>query len=197
MIRSLFVTGLVLVSAIALGAKEESSHKHSEKEQAHDHKKHEGHDAKEEQEHDHAQEGEKEESHAHEGEEGHEHGEEEEGGNVGPDKGILEVNERFGFKLSPEALKNFELQFMKLNGDGPWSVNNSALVHAGEEVNVFRRRNGFFKRVDFETSKKGGASLTIDSDDLREGDEIVTSGLGFLRIAELASSGGIAHGHSH
>lgn len=188
MIRSLLVTGLILGSTIALGAKEESSHKHSEKEEAHDHKGPEGHDAKKEEGHDHAHE---------EGDEGDEHGEEEGAGNVGPEKGILEVNERFGFKLSPEALKNFELQFLKLNGDGPWTVNRSALVHAGEEVNVFRRRNGYFKRVDFEASKKGESTLTIDSDDLREGDEIVVSGLGFLRIAELASSGGIAHGHSH
>lgn len=178
MIHVLLVLSILFVSNTALAEKEDSSHKHAEGEQAH------------------AQEGEeKGHDHEHEGEEGHGH--EEEAGNVGPEKGIIEVSERYGFKLSPEALKNFELQFAKLNGDGPWTINPTAIVHAGEEVNVFRRRNGFFKRVDFETAKKGEKTMAIDSDDLREGDEIVISGLGFLRIAELASSGGIAHGHSH
>ena len=131
---------------------------------------------------------------------GHDHGEgEEEGekGSVGPDKGITEFNERSGFKLSPEALKNFDLKYQSLSGDGPWVLPRSALVHSGEEVNVFRRRAGFFKRVDIQTLKQTPQDLTVDSDDLREGDEIVVSGNGFLRIAELAASGGVSHGHSH
>jgi len=132
---------------------------------------------------------------------GHGHGEdedtEEESGNVGPNKGILEANERSGFKLSPEAIKNFELKFMKLSGDGPWTLPKSAVVHSGEEVNLFRFRSGSFKRIDFKTLRKSGSDLTVDSDDLREGDEIVLVGTGFLRVAELAAFGGVAHGHSH
>lgn len=133
--------------------------------------------------------------------EGHNHEEgeeeEEEAGSVGPDKGITEFSERSGFKLSPEALKNFDLKFLKLNGDGPWLLPKSAVVHSGEETNLFRKRKDFFKRIDFQTLKNSGNQLTIDSDDLREGDEVVLVGLGFLRIAELAATGGVAHGHSH
>lgn len=131
---------------------------------------------------------------------GHDHDEgEEEGekGSVGPDKGITEFSELAGFKLSPEALKNFDLKYQNLTGDGPWVLPKSALVHSGEEVNVFRRRAGFFKRVDIQTLKQTPQDLTLDSDDLRQGDEIVVSGTGFLRIAELAASGGVSHGHSH
>ena len=131
---------------------------------------------------------------------GHDHGEgeEEEGGSsVGPEKGITEFSERNGFKLSAEALKNFDLKYLKLNGDGPWALPKAALVHSGEETNLFRKRNGFFKRIDFQTTKNAGNQLTVDSDDLREGDEVVVVGLGFLRIAELAATGGVAHGHSH
>lgn len=123
--------------------------------------------------------------------------EESEAASVGPDKGITEVSESKGFKLSPEALKNFELKYFKLSSDGPWIFSKSTLVHSGEEVNVFRLRNGFFKRVDVETLKSTDKEITVDSDDLREGDEVVTSGLGFLRIAELAATGGAPHGHSH
>lgn len=140
----------------------------------------------------------KEENHTEKDGHSHEEGEEEESvGNVGADKGITEFSERNGFKLSPEALKNFELKFAKLNGDGPWTISKSAVVYSGEETNLFRRRNDFFKRIDFQISKNTGNQLTIDSDDLREGDEVVIMGLGFLRIAELAATGGVAHGHSH
>jgi len=130
--------------------------------------------------------------------EAHDEGEEaEEGGKVGPDKGIIEANERLGFKLSPEALKNFDLKTIALKSDGPWKIPTSAVVRAGEEVNLFRLRGGFFKRIDFETLNKSGQTITVDSDDMREGDVIVVSGLGFLRIAELAAFGGVSEGHSH
>lgn len=116
---------------------------------------------------------------------------------VGADKGILEASEKKGFKLSPEALKNFDLKMQKLSGDGPWTVSKSARVLSGEEVNLYRVRAGFFKRIDFEVIKKTETHLTVDSDDLRENDEIVLQGMGFLRIAELAAFGGVADGHSH
>lgn len=147
--------------------------------------------------------GAKEKSHKEEGHaenDGHNHGEgeeEESAGSVGPDKGITEFSERNGFKLSPEALKNFELKSLKLNGDGPWELPKTALVHSGEETNLFRKRNDFFKRIDFQTIRNVGSRLVVDSDDLREGDEVVLIGLGFLRVAELAATGGVAHGHSH
>lgn len=122
---------------------------------------------------------------------GGDHGET--GASIGPDKGILEASEKKGIKLSPEALKNFEIKTLKLTGDGPWSIPKSAILYSGEEINLFRLRDGFFKRIDFQTLNNG----QVDSDDMRENDEIVISGLGFLRTAELAAFGGVEHGHSH
>lgn len=145
--------------------------------------------------------------HKHEAQEKDEHGEaghkdegeeeEAEGGSVGPEKGILEADRSKGFKLSPEALKNFEIKTIKLTGDGPWAISVKAIVHSGEEINLYRLRGGFFKSIDFQTIKKSDPTFVVDSDDMREGDEIVVSGLGFLKIAELSAFGGIAHGHSH
>lgn len=123
--------------------------------------------------------------------------EEETPASVGAEKGILEANEKKGFKLSPEALKNFDLKLQKLSGDGPWVLPKSARVLSGEEVNLYRLRDGFFKRIDFETLKKSELEFTADSDDMRENDEIVLQGTGFLRIAELAAFGGVADGHAH
>ncbi len=121
---------------------------------------------------------------------GGDHGET--GASIGPDKGILEASERKGIKISPEALKNFEIKTIKLKGDGPWSIPKSAILYSGEEINLFRLRDGFFKRIDFQKTHN-----LVDSDDMRENDEIVISGLGFLRTAELAAFGGAEHGHSH
>lgn len=127
------------------------------------------------------------------------HAEEEESASasVGPEKGITEANETQGFKLSPEALKNFKLTFSKLTGDGPWTLPKSAILYSGEEVNLYRLRGGFLKRIDFQMIRKMADGQVVDSDDLREGDEVVTSGIGFVRTAELAASGGVSHGHSH
>lgn len=129
---------------------------------------------------------------------GHEHDtESESSANTGPEKGILEASEVKGFRLSAEAVKNFGIATQKLKGDGPWTLPKSAVVRSGEEVNFFRLRSGFFKRIDFTTIKKTSAEVTADSDSLRGGDEIVVTGTGFLRIAELSAFGDAVQGHSH
>lgn len=164
-------------------------HAHDHQEDHDEDKNHHGHD------HD--------DGHGNANEEGHEHAhddhhsEGENSPNVGPEKGITEANGRDGFRLSPEAVRNFELQFAKISGQGPWLIARSAILSSGEETNLFRHRQGFFKRIDFKAQKGLGTELKVLSPDLRDGDEVVTVGVGFLRIAELAASGGVAHGHSH
>lgn len=123
--------------------------------------------------------------------------EESESASVGPEKGILAADDHVGFKLSPEAMKNFDLQFLKIGNPTQMTVPESALVLSGEEVNLYRLREGFFKRIDFKTIRKMGNQIVISSPDLKATDEIVTVGTGFLRIAELAAFGGAATSHSH
>lgn len=135
-------------------------------------------------------------------EEHHEHQESEEAheenANVGKEKGITEYNEQEGFKLSPEAQKNFSLKFVELTQKGPWLIPGSAILYAGEEINIYRVRDGFYKRIDFVTvSKQSKGSQVIKSTDLRAGDQIVTEGIGFLRAAEIVATGGAPEGHSH
>jgi len=113
------------------------------------------------------------------------------------EQGIPETNEHLGFKLSPEALNNFELKSLRLTDNGPWKIPSTAVVRTGEEVNLFRKRDGFYKRIDFKTLHKTKDQITVLSNDAKAGDEIVVSGLGFLRTAELAAFGGVADSHSH
>lgn len=195
----IFIVAIVGSTHAAEPAKNAKEHSN---EKTHNHSDHDEHDhdkkSKEEETSDH-QHSDSEGSHADHAEgEGHSHDEgEEENAAVGPEKGIVEANDKNGFKLSPEAFKNFDLKFTKISGKGPWSVPATAIVLAGEEVNIFRRREGFFKRIDFQAVRRSPAEIALTSKDLAPGDEIVVSGLGFLRIAELAAFGGVAHGHSH
>ena len=193
----LFILAAFLFSlgAISVSAKNDS-HKHDEKskqEKSHDHDGA-GHNEEKHAEHDDGESHEHEESGEHADHD--EHGEHEEGAQVGPNKGILEASESEGIKLSPEAEKNFELSRIKVSGNTV-EIPKIAVVTAVAEVNVFRYRNGFYKRIDFAQVGRSSASVTIQSKDLKPGDEIVIQGLGFLRLAEIAAFGGAPEGHSH
>lgn len=126
--------------------------------------------------------------HAHEDE--HKHEEEHEHGTQ------VEVKEE-GFSLTPEAIKNFELRTTKLVGTSPWLIAQSAVLYAGEEVNVYRVRKNLYTRIDFKIISQQNGNLKIHSADLQESDEVVINGVGFVRIVEIVSSGGMPHGHSH
>lgn len=102
-----------------------------------------------------------------------------------------------GFELSEVAQRNFGVKTQKLEGSGPWPVSSTAVVRSNEEVNLYRFRDGRFFRVDFEIVSQSPEQLKVLSQDLQAGDAVVLQGIGFLRIAEIAASGGVEHGHSH
>ncbi len=128
-----------------------------------------------------------EEHHEHENE--HEH---EENSQVGEGKGITAASEDEGIKLSPQAEKNFDIE--KIKGT---VIAQSAIVKVGDEVNLYRYRDGFYKRIDFQIIKKDGDKIHIKSVDLKKNDQIVVQGMGFIRVAEIAAFGGAVTGHSH
>lgn len=166
----------------------EEAHDHGEEEHNHGEEKHD-----EEEAHQHDDHKEEAGAHAHGG---HGHDESEENPQVGPNKGILQASEKDGIKLSPEAEKNFEISRVKLSSSS-MEIPKRAIVTAVAEVNVFRYRNGFYKRIDFKEVSRNGDRVSISSSELKSGDEIVVQGLGFLRIAEIAAFGGAPEGHSH
>lgn len=186
--------------------KDKKSHaKHTEpskkKKKGHDHKADEKHEHKEG-EKDHPEEGE------HKEEEGHDHkkdgaknekghGDEEEGAkNIGPEKGITSFDEETGFTLSKEALKTFLIETEILKGSGPWSIPTSALLLTGEEKSIYRVRKDAFKRIDIEVVSKDTNQTVVESDELGSGDQVVTKGVGNVRVAEVDATSGES-GHSH
>lgn len=177
-------SGLILIS-VAL-AQDHGHEKHNEKERVE--KGSESHSHKDEHEHKEGDEHGEEHGHGEEGEEG--------GKNVGPDKGILELNEDLGFKLSPEAEKNFEIQYLDV-GASTITLIKSAIVFTGEEKNIYRYRDGFYRRLDLDSIQRKGDSYIVSSKELKTGDKIVNHGLGLLRLAEIAAAGGGIEGHHH
>ena len=119
------------------------------------------------------------------------------GTKIGPDKGITEVSDSEGFKLSQEALKNFDLKTLKLSSGPFWRIPATAVLSSGEETNLYRLRHGFYKRVDFSLLECSGDFVKVQSKDLQKDDEVVIEGIGFLRIAELAATGDASQEHGH
>ena len=126
----------------------------------------------------------------------HEQGEEEEAKNVGPEKGITSYDEENGFTLSKEASKHFSLETMVLNASISWTVPTSALLLTGEDKSVYRVRKGSFKRIDVKIVHKNKTQAVIRSGELTSGDQVVTKGVGFLRLGELDVTSGES-GHHH
>ena len=101
-----------------------------------------------------------------------------------------------GFKLNIASTKTFEINFLKFTSQNIL-VPESAIYKGLNEVNVYRFRAGLYKRIDFKIISKTKSDHLISSVDLSDGDQIVISGVGFLRMAEIAASGGLSDSHSH
>ena len=85
-----------------------------------------------------------------------------------------------------------------LDYKGPsMTLPKEAVFRGLSEVNIYRLRQGHYKRIDFKTLEKTKSTIKLSSGDLAPGDQIVVDGIGFLRIAEIAASGGISDSHSH
>lgn len=122
---------------------------------------------------------------------------EEENSKVGADKGILKADKNLGFILSPEAMKNFVIKTFTIQSSGPWNVPLKAKVISKDEVNLFRLRKGFIKRIDFTNLSTDREFMKVQTSELTNGDQLIIDGVGFVRIAEITAFGGAAEGHSH
>lgn len=180
--------------------KKEDDHGHEEKESEHDHDKKESHGDDEkhngEEHHDeepHGEDGEHKDG-GHE-EAGHEEsGHEEEGGaKVGPDKGITEKGEN-GFKISKEATAAFNLKLESISASEA-ELPKSAIVYIKNGKFVYRVRDGWILRIPINVTSQSDGRVRVQSGKLNSGDQIVTSGTGFIRGAELILSEGATHSH--
>ena len=160
-------------------ANEGDSHQHGEekssKDKEEEHKHAEGESHKEDDDHS------EEDGHKHS--ENEEHEEEAEGGQlVGPEKGVIERGP-LGFKLSPEAQKNFEIEITTFNSTLNSKSSPPWLVKIKDGKYAYRTKDGWIKKVEI--------------GQLKSGDQVISKGTGYIRGAELVLEQGASHGHSH
>lgn len=140
-----------------------------------------------------------EEAHKHSSEEGRGHGhghEEGEKNNVGPDKGVLEAREGLGFKLREGVEERFGIKSQRVSSGKPGNLPKEAIVYSKEDYQIFRKRNGFWKPITVKAARKGDV-VSIDTGELKAGDQVAIDGTGFLKIVELSVFGPAIEGHIH
>lgn len=155
----------------------------------------EGHDGEHEEEAGHKDEPKDEHKDDHEGEHKDESADnhDEVSSSIGPDKGITEKGDH-GLKLSSEAIKVMEIRMQAWTVGGVL-IDRMTMVFVKDEKSVFRVRDGWIKRVPVQVLKRTGSSFFINSSELKDGDQIVNHGTGFLRIAEVFATEGATHAH--
>ena len=175
---------------------DDHGHKHKKKKKedhsGHDHDSKEHKDHKDDDDHsghDHAK-GKHEEDGDHDG---HDHG----GGKaIGKGKAIEIVDEVKGFKLSREAIKTLKLKLQTVDGD-EFQIVKSTLVTSKGIKGLYRFRGGFFKFMPVKLLKEVNENYLVKVKGVDFGDQIVTNGVGLLRVTDVYSTDKSEYGHSH
>ena len=115
---------------------------------------------------------------------------------IGKGKAIIEVDEQNGFKLSTEAIKTLGIKLDVLNL-GKNIIDKKTLVASREIKGVYRYRNGFFNLTPVKIVKEQESHYEIDVRAVVFGDQVVTDGVGLLRVSDIYSTDTSEYGHSH
>ena len=148
---------------------------------------------KESGEHDEHDKHAKHDDHGDHGEDHHDHGSSKA---IGESKAITEVDEVKGLKLSPEAIKTMKIRLTPANR-GTLMIAKSTLVTSKNIKGVYRFRDGFFKFLQASSVKEVNNKYKIKVKGITSGDQIVTNGLGLLRVSDIYSTDKSEYGHSH
>jgi hypothetical protein len=92
------------------------------------------------------------------------------------------------------------LSGLKISSQGVHTVPARSLVYFQDEVGVYRLRNGWYKLVEIPAPEKklsGAELVTIRTEELQPGDQVIQTGVPLLRVAELEAWGGSGDGHGH
>jgi hypothetical protein len=107
-----------------------------------------------------------------------------------PGKAVYETSSELGMKLNEKALKNIEVRTKKIDRITLLSIPIEGLVFFQNHIGVYRLRDGWFKLIKVQVMKKNDSEATIQTSELRSGDEIAIHGADLLRVAELDAFGG-------
>ena len=115
----------------------------------------------------------------------------------GAGKAVEAYSKEDGFKLSEKAIKNLGVKFIQLDQGSKWKVPASALVSLKQSFLVYRRYDGWLTTVLVKVVSQNPESVTISSEDLQPGDEVVTTGVNFVRMTDSDLNSGTVDSCSH
>lgn len=115
---------------------------------------------------------------------------------IGEGKAILVVDEVKGIKLSKEAIKTLKLKLQNIDGE-IFEISKETLVTSRNLKGIYRFREGFFKFLPLKLIKEVNGRYLVNVKDLDFGDQIVTNGVGLLRVSDIYSKDNSEYGHSH
>ncbi|MCR9206349.1 MAG: hypothetical protein NXH75_17340, partial [Halobacteriovoraceae bacterium] len=115
---------------------------------------------------------------------------------IGKGKAIEAVDEVKGLKLSKEAIKTLKLKLKTVDGD-EFSIEKTTLVASKGVKGLYRFRGGFFKFLPVKLKKEVKGKYLVKVKGVDFGDQIVTNGVGLLRVTDVYSTDKSEYGHSH
>lgn len=115
---------------------------------------------------------------------------------IGLGKAILKVDKAKGLKLSDEAIKTLNLTLKKVSTE-VFSIDKDSLVVSKSMKGVYRFRDNFFKYLPVTSIKKVQGKYFVKVKGVVVGDQIVTGGVGLLRVTDVYSTDESEYGHGH
>lgn len=93
-------------------------------------------------------------------------------------------NEDGSFKISDQSQRVMGINFVRLEGSGPWTLPADSLVKIKFTQGIYRRYEGNITYVLVNVLKSDSQTITLQSEDLVAGDEVAVSATNFLRLTE-------------
>lgn len=102
-----------------------------------------------------------------------------------PKNGAAKALEDGDFSISETAEKRLGIQWLKLEGKGPWKVPAETVLNIKFTKASYRKFEGRITLIILDGFKKEGDFYWISSPDLEAGDSVAIRGVKYLRLTEL------------
>ena len=102
-------------------------------------------------------------------------------------KAVYEISSEKGMRLTDIALKNIEVKVSKVTS-ADIIIPVAALVYYQDQTGIYRLRDGWFKLVPIQITKKMNHDVQLQGD-FQVGDSLVIQGADLLRVSEMDAFG--------
>lgn len=99
--------------------------------------------------------------------------------------GAAKALEEGEFSITEKAEKRLGIQWLVLQGSGPWKVPSDTVLSIKFTKASYRKFEGRITLIILDKIKKEGDFYWISSPDLQEGDAVAIKGVKYLRLTEL------------